>query len=82
MQLIGLKDKNGKEIYEGDVLLDVDAEMLGYVYWGEYRMRTKWKYTNPRQDQRKDFFITGDVTDELRKFEVIGTIHENPELVS
>jgi uncharacterized phage protein (TIGR01671 family) len=82
VQFTHLLDKTGKEIYEGDVLLDVDAEMLGYVYWDEYRMRTKWKYTNPRQDQRKDFFITGDVTDEFRKFEVIGTICENPELLN
>src|ERR1700740_1944046 len=77
-QFTGLLDKTGKEIYEGDVLLDADAEMQGYVYWDKYRMRTKWKYANPRQGQRTDFFIDGNVTDEFRRFEVTGTIYENP----
>jgi hypothetical protein len=74
--------KTAKKIYEGHVLLDADAEMVGYVYWDEWRMRAKWKYANPRQGQRTDFFVDGNVTDEFRRFEVIGSIYERPELLS
>lgn len=73
-QYTGLKDKNGTEIYEGDV---VKVEGDGEIY------RVKWirsgfglepRYNSPR------YPVLGNV--ELRrKIEVIGNIHENPELL-
>lgn len=69
-QYTGLKDKNGKEIYEGDILLDDTGEPLEY-----WRVRYIWgKFVGECNLVSEDIF-------ELRGLEVIGNIHENPELL-
>lgn len=73
-QYTGLKDKNGKEIYEGDV---VKVEGDGEIY------RVEWIRSGfglePRYNSLR-YPVLGNV--ELRrKIEVIGNIHENPELL-
>lgn len=85
MQYTGLKDKNGKEIYEGDILNSVHKNQHGtfnkivsvkenefYVGNGEYDEETivgGWLI------ETEDFFH------ELDSFEIIGNIYENPELL-
>ena len=78
MQYTGLKDKNGKEIYEGDI--------LGGVYESPIFYCLKCKCF---QLEFTDFgcaACTGDVhwaeiAEDDGKLEVIGNIHENPELI-
>lgn len=59
MQYTGLKDKNGKEIYEGDVVKDFFDDII----------IVKW--------------LTPYATFNISHFEyeIIGNIHENPEVV-
>lgn len=74
MQYTNLKDKNGKEIYEGDILkvkLD-DGEANLYVKYtnGEYRVVNKGKW----EDSLYAYMYFGDV-------EVVGNIYENKDLI-
>ncbi|TDX83982.1 YopX family protein [Epilithonimonas xixisoli] len=78
-QFTGLKDKNGKEIYEGDILDSSEKVPLIFeVYYedGGFRYGTK--------DRSVDIGFSGDtwLKEILTRFHVIGNIHDNPELLS
>ena len=79
MQFTGLKDKNGKEIYDGDILL-IDNESVAENIGGYDRCETdnlieevKWK---------NGAWFTGDemLYEACSVSEVIGNIYENAEL--
>ena len=78
-QYTGLKDKNGKRIFEGDILQT--GTIKGNVVWSEKRSEycLLWKDYGKRCDVLKSpnlaSFMIG------RDIEVIGTIHDNPELL-
>ena len=73
MQSTGLKDKNGKEIFEGDVLGTKDGLLNGVV---EYRSDLgMWTNSLIRYNNFERLCIIA-----LSK-EVIGNIYENPELL-
>lgn len=76
-QFTGLLDKNGKEIYEGDILRD-DVWSKKEVY------KVIWTHgvfgiINVKNELDYDCFHEIDI--EKRKLEVIGNIHEKPELL-
>lgn len=66
----GLKDKNGEEIYEGDILEDGSGEPL--EYW--VVKFENGKFIGSTQGVDEDVF-------ELTDLEVVGNIRENPELL-
>ena len=70
MQCTGLEDKNGKLIYEGDIVKDLIIPEIFYI--------VKWFNSG--------FYLESTISGSFLKFndtqqEVIGNIYENPELL-
>ena len=79
-QFTGMTDKNGKNIFEGDVMCCDNVK--GYVVYSIQRccFLFRWK----KFDRfRTDFFKDCRLTDYGRfcDLEIIGNIHDNPELL-
>jgi hypothetical protein len=72
-QFTGLLDKNSKEIYEGDILRWMSG--TGNVYFDRGTFSLAGFY-EPSQD------CPGDAFSENATLEVIGNIHENPDLIT
>ena len=84
-QYTGLEDKNGKEIYEGDVVLDIEGKNKFRNDYQVLEIGTKEGAEGrpcilpcfPLQ-QRCTVY---DLSMETQRFKIIGNIYENPELL-
>lgn len=74
-QYTGLKDKNGKEIYEGDIV-EIDKYGKFQIIWNEWAC--KFDFDKIGKREREEPLLSQDWEE---KSEVIGNIHENPELL-
>ncbi|EIM1819799.1 hypothetical protein LMT14_001949 [Listeria monocytogenes] len=68
-QYPGLKDKNGKKIFEGDICWEEHNECYGVVKFEEGKFLYVWEN------------IAEDLWEVADSIEIYGNIHENPELL-
>jgi hypothetical protein len=74
-QFTGLRDKNGREIYEGDIIRDPVTWILWDIFWNEnWATFEERSIKNPIQH----YSLSRETS---ANCEVIGSIHETPELL-
>lgn len=91
MQYTGLKDKNGKQIYEKDIVTRFDSKTNFIVFYsgGAFRLaptyncktlleyeKNNYRYENSCYRRQSSSFRKN-----TEEFEVIGNIYENPDLL-
>ena len=76
----GLPDKNGKKIFEGDIVKHYNNSDKGFdigvLYWDE--TFSQWKRTSIGNFHHSSFTYS---ISRSCEYEVIGNIHDNPELL-
>ena len=78
MQSTGLKDKNGVEIFEGDILVNQYGN-VGYVAY--LQQEAGFVVVKKKSDYRLGHRNTGESYDVTTNHEVIGNFWENPNLL-
>lgn len=80
-QFTGLLDRDGREIYEDDILKVCNGSINGHPWW-ENPFAVVWKPNGTFELPRYCWDKNGnDAMDSTHWCEVIGNIHENPDLL-
>ena len=83
-QYTGLTDKNGRKVFEGDIIhLEYSQVFFGGEYFGEYTAEVSYKEgcfitDGTNNGDEIETPLSGFDNDEV---EIIGNIHDNPELL-
>ena len=77
MQYTGFKDKNGEEIYEGDVIQYMNPALITCT------VVVKWSELDIASEHHENLHAYGYFFEniDIDTIEIIGNIHENPELL-
>jgi uncharacterized phage protein (TIGR01671 family) len=78
MQYTGLTDKNGKEIYEGDIIIDTQKQKYEIIF-DKNHARYDLKVCGENKLSQTSYFTQ---ICEKKHIEVIGNIFEHPELLN
>ncbi|HHX9004596.1 TPA: YopX family protein, partial [Listeria monocytogenes] len=77
-QFTGLKDKNGKKIFEGDIVGIIEIDAFGNLDWNRLKGKVMFSEGAWLVTDSGSFAIP--LWSEINEIEVIGNIYENPEL--
>ena len=87
-QYTGLKDKNGEMIFEGDIVKCTDAncayDFTAVVLFGNPNGEYNWGFQLKRiggAEANTDILLWVDMEEAGAFIEVVGNIHDNPELL-
>lgn len=76
-QFTGLTDKNGKRIFEGDICRNTKTGEIVSVKWHGTMAGYVWH----KREEKSYLYSFGELFRAYDKCEVIGNIHDNPELL-
>ncbi|EAD7697647.1 hypothetical protein AB444_12250 [Listeria monocytogenes] len=77
-QYTGLKDKNGKKIFEGDIVINSNGQ-IGYIAF--LVQEAGFVVVLKNSDYRLGHRNTNECYERATHHKIIGNIHENPELL-